>query len=418
MSLLGKLLAFLNIVFILGTLALFGMNFAKRQNWEYAVFRHDLMMDGLPLDEAEKDALQQPAVSKIGEQTKQELFKQTSPPQAVTTQEAEVQRVKGQLDGQIQSAGDKKKQMLALARILTPMADTIEQRTRMIAYPAYLRDDKTFASLRDRLLSAHKAATAPQAGQAKPYDERFREALALTFSDPPGPFGEAFVEIMKANPTADFDKTLEQALDNQLAQLQGQYEQMFRNVSARTESGEAAAATRKRAIARLLFNMVEVLLPPGDNNLDLANNPNYKRFFIVVGVKAALEAVNEQATILQGLVFETGVERQRERYLFAEEHHKLVDLVLEKKTELDHYNTLLAFKKKEAEAHAETLERRRQDVKLYEDQLAAERRSAAKRLQQMRQVSDRLFAERVKLRETSEDNQKLEKQIRTLEEGR
>lgn len=417
MSLLGKLLAIVNIFAILGTLALLTMNYVKRQNWEYAVFREDLMMNGLPLDDKDTDPLQQTIVSKIGEQTKQDLFKQASPNIGVTTQEKEVERVQGELRNQINNAGDKKKQMAVLARILMPMAETIEQRTRMVAYQTYLRDDAMFAVLKARLLAAHKAATAPQEGKAKSYDELFRESLALTFRDPPGPFGEAFITAMKADPKADFEKVLDQSLDAQLTQLNGQFDAMFRNVSSSGEAGKAAA-TRKRAIARLLFNMIEVLLPAGNAQLDLVSNPVYKRFFIVVGVKAAIEAVNEQGNFLQGLVFETNSERTRERYLFAEEHRKLVDLVLEKKTEVDEHKTLLARKIKEAEDHATTLRSRRQDVKVYEDQLAAERRNTIKHLELLRQVSDQLFAERVKLRHNSDDNQKLEKQIRSLEEGR
>lgn len=416
MSILGKILAIVNIFAILGTLALLSMNYVKRQNWEYAVFRQDLMINGLPIDGTETDSLQQTIVSKIGAQTKQDLFKQVaSPNEQVTTQADEVTRVKGQLDAGIRAAGDKKKQIAVLATILKPMADTIEQRTRMVAYQTYLRDDQTFAVLKTRLQNAHKAATAPQQGKAKPYEERFRESLALTFSDPPGPFGDELITAMKAEPKPDFDKALEQSLDAQLTRLQSQFEEMFRTATSTSD----AIATRKRAIARLLFNMIEVLPPPGGNAaLDLVSNPAYKRFFIVVGVKAALEAVNDQANILQSLVFETGAERQRERYLFAEEHRKLVDLVLEKKTEIDEHKALLAQKKKEAENHATQLRSRRQDVKVYEEQLATERRNTIKHLQQLRQVSDQLFTERVKLRENSDDNQRLEKQIRSLEEGR
>lgn len=420
MSLLGKILAFVNIFAVLGVLALLSMNFIKRQNWEYAVFREDLMIDGLPLDGTEKDALQQVVAEKIGKDTQQDLFKQTSPNTPVTTQEAEVQRVKQQLDSQVQAAGDKKIQIAAYARILTPMAETIEQRTRLIAYQTYLQKDEMFGVLKARLQAAHKAATAPPPpeGKAPSYEVRFRESLALTFSDPPGPFGEEFLTVMKAAPNTDFDKALEQSLDNQLTQLQGQYDQMFKNVSQSTGTGQAAAATRKRAIARLLFNMTEILLPPGDANLDLASNPAYKRFFIVVGVKAALEAINDQANVLQGLAFESASERLRERYIFADEHRKEVDLVLEKKVEVDEQKTILAQKKKEAEDHVTSLAKRRLDVKFYEDQLAVERRKTAKHLEEMRQVSDQLLAERVKLRNKFEDNQKLEKQIRTLEQGR
>jgi hypothetical protein len=412
MSLYGKILAIVNIFAVLGTLALLAMNYTKRQNWEYAVFRQDLMIDGLPLDDKETDPLQQTVVSKIGDQTSSDLFKGVSPSTAVKTQEAEVTRVQGELRKKFEGVGDKNKQIFELAEILKPMADTIEQRNRMISYRAYLQDDKTFGVLKARLLAAHKAATAPQEGQARPYEERFRESLNLTFSDPPGPIGEDFLAVMKADPKANFDKALEQLFDNQLTQLRGQFDQMFQNVSKTSE----AAAQRRRGIARLLFNMVEVLAP--DAKGDVAGNPAYKRFFVVVGVKAGVEAINDQGGFLQGLVFETNAERQRERNLFADEHRKVLDLALDKKTDVDNHKQLLAQKKKETDAHAETLDRRKGDIQLYERQLEAEREASARHLEQVRKVSDQLFAERIKLRENSEDNQKLEKQIRALEESR
>jgi len=417
MSIHGKILAVLNILAGIGVLALMGMNYVKRQNWEYAVFRQDLMINGLPVDDKETDQLQQRIVDKIGPKTQQDLFKQTSPTTPVTTQEAEVNRVKSELTKQVQNAGDKKKQIAALARILMPMAETIEERRRMLAYQTYLRDEKAFAVLKGRLFTAHQAATTPppQGGRDKPYEERFREALAITFSDPPGPFAEAFLALMKADVKADPEKVLDQSLDDQLKQLQDQFERMFRNAFNGGEGAQPGAPPQqKRTIARLLFNMVEVA---SGAQPDL-NDPAYKRFFIVVGVKAALEAIDEQANILQNLVFETQAESLRERNLFALQHRKAVDLVLGKKAEVDQHTLLLDRKKKEREAHEAALERRRQEVKAYEDQLAAERRKTVQNLQQLRKLSEQLFAERIKLRENSEDNQKLEKQVRVLEAER
>jgi hypothetical protein len=416
MSTFGKVLAILNVFAVVGVLVLMGMNYVKRQNWEYAVFRQELMIKGLPLNNKETDELQEVVVDKIGEKTKQELFRQTSPPTPVVTQEAEVDRVKGELTNQVRNAGDTKKQIAELARILTPMADTIEQRHQLIAYQMHLRDDKTFAALKKRLLDAHAAATAPQEGKAKSYEARFHDALATTFSDPPGPFAEAFLAVMKADPKTDPNAALEQALAKQLEQLQGQFEQMFRNALSGGEKVQPwAPSQQKRNIARLLFNMVEVTGPGAKPDL---NDPAYRRFFIVVGVKAAVEAITEQASILQALTFETQAERQRERNLFAGEHRKAVDLVLEKKAEVDQQRLLLALKKREKEAHETALARRRLDVKAYEEQLAAERQKTVHNLEQLRKLSEQLFAERVKLRDSSEDNQKLEKQIRALETGR
>lgn len=423
MSLFGKILALLNVFAVVGALALMAMNYSKRQSWEYAVFRQDLMINGLPLDDKESDAQQQLAVEKIGEKTQQDLFKQASPSTPVATQEAEVNRVKGQLSSQIQSAGDKKKQIYAMARILAPMAITIEQRQRMLAYQTHLRDDNTFAALKKQLEEADKAAAQPQPqGRAKPYEERFHDALAVTFTDPLGPLAEEFLAAKKADAAATVDKALEQSLDNQFTQLQGQFEQMFRDALNGGEGIKPGAPSQqKRTIARLLLNMVEVMpnaAPGGEAKPDLVNNPAYKRFVFVVGVKAAVEAANDQAGILQDLAFQTGVERLRERSLFAVEHRKVVDLARDKQAKVDEHTSLLALKKKELETHEEALGQRRRDVKVYEEQLATERRQTVRRLEQLRQLSNSLFDERIKLRQNTEDNQKLEKDIRALEEGR
>lgn len=420
MSIFGKILAIVNVLAVVGVLVLLGMNYFKRLSWEYAVFRQDLMINGLPLDDKETDEWQQPSVANLTSQTQQDLFKQASPSTPVATQQAELDRVKNALRSGVQAAGDRNKQIAALAHILMPMANTIEQRQRMLSYQTYLRDEKSFDVLKARLQAAHSAATAEQQGRAKPYEERFRDSLAATFSYPPGPFGDAFVAVMKANPKTDFNAALNQSLDNQLKQLEEQFEQMFR---AAFNGGEGvqpgAPSQQKRTIARLLFSMVDILSPPAAGaKPDVRNDPAYKRFYIVVGVKSAVEAINDQANILQELSFEAQGERLRDRNLFAVEHRKAVSLVLDKKALVDHHTLLLDHKKQEREAHEVTLERRRQDIKAYEEQLAVERQKTAENLVQLNKLSEKLFAERVKLRENSDDNQKLEKQIRSLETGR
>lgn len=424
MSLFGKILAIFNIFAVVGALALMAMNYAKRQSWEYAVFRSELMKDGLPIDEKETDALLHPIAEKIGEKTRQDLFKQASPNTPVATQKDELTRVQNQLRTQYQSAGDKPKQIAALAYILAPMADTIEQRQRMIAYQTHLRDNKTFAGLKQRFKDAD-AAAAKRLKEAppKPYEEAFHDALAAVFSDPPGPLAEAFLAAKKAD-AATVEKALDQSIDAQLTQLQGQFDLMFRNALNGGEGVQAGAPTQqKRTIARLLFNMVEVTTPAqppqGEQaKADLANNPAYKRVFIVVGVKAALEAVNEQAGILQELAFATETEQMRQLSLFAVEHRKAVDLVRDKKTEVDQHNLLLALKKQERQTHLVTMEQRELDVKFYEEQLTAGRKQTSKHLADLRKLSDQLFVERTKLRDNTSANQQLEKDIRALEEGR
>jgi hypothetical protein len=423
MSLFGKLLAVFNVLAVLGVLALMSMNYAKRQSWQYAVFRQELMMYGLPLDDKETDAQEQKSSEKVGPKTQQDVFKQASPKTPVATQEAEVKRVQELLRGQIASAGDKKKQIFMLARILSPMALTFADRQRAVAYQTYLRDDKTFSDLQNRLKGADAAATAAAAGgRGKPYDEAFLDALNAVFRDPPGPLAEAFLAVKKTDPAAAFDNALDRALDNQLTQLQGQFDQMFANA---LQGGEGvtngAPSQRKRAIAWLLFNMVEVEAGAsggGEAKPDLINDPAYKRFILVVGVKSATEAASQRAAFLQDLTFEAELERQRERGVFASEQRKVVDLARDKKAEVEAHTQLLARKQKEYETHQAALEKRKRDVALYEEQLATARGKTTARLQKLRGISDTLFRERVELHKNTMENQDLEKEIRALEKGR
>src|SRR5262249_52888534 len=130
MSIIGKILAILNVFAVIGAVVLIAQDYAKRKTWEYAVFREDLMMNGLPLDGQERDPQGRTITEKIGDKTQKELF----PGSPVTTQMAEVQRVQSQLQSRIDGAGDKKKQIALLAQILAPLVVTNEQREQMIAY--------------------------------------------------------------------------------------------------------------------------------------------------------------------------------------------------------------------------------------------------------------------------------------------
>src|SRR5262249_52647036 len=148
---------------------------------------------------------------------------------------------------------------------------------------------------------------------------------------------------------------------------------------------------------------------------NLWEDPKYKRFLNVVGVRAAAEAVNEEAILLKDIASEVETARLRERGIFATAHDKVVDLVEEKAALLVKHNLLLDLKKKELQVHEENLKKRKLDVEFYEKQLAAARKETAGHLTDLREMSDKLLQARVELRDATEKNQKLEKEIRALE---
>ncbi len=128
MSVLGKILAFLNILGVGGFMALASMDYAKRKSWEYVNFRADLLADnpgtgthgGLPIDADDKDKAGVPLIDKFGadesrwqdDKTLKELFP-ANPPK-MPTQVAEVERVHDLLKQQIEAAGDLRKKNLLL----------------------------------------------------------------------------------------------------------------------------------------------------------------------------------------------------------------------------------------------------------------------------------------------------------------
>ncbi|HEY7426176.1 MAG TPA: hypothetical protein VH682_18240 [Gemmataceae bacterium] len=421
MSLLGKVLAILNVLAVLGALALMGMSYGKQMAWEYKVFQQKLLMDGLPVDEGERDQQNRPLADNIGTSTQKDLF----PQNPVTTQKAEVERVRGQLQSKIQGAGDKKKQIYLLARVLTPMALTHAARERLIAYQTHLRDDNAVKQLGVRLKQVDDAAAQLLKDQrAKTYEEAFNKAVAAQHADPLGPLAEAFLEVKKADPRLLTDKALEQALDKQLVQLQGQFDQMFRDALEGTATADAAktgaSPQKRRIIAFLLLNMVDVLPDEAAGGAaakpaNLWEDPKYKRFLNVVGVRAAAGAINDEAALLQEIADEVEAARLRERGVFTIEHRKAVDLVLEKSSLVEAHNLMYARKQKELADHVETLKARREDVKFYEDQLKTIRQQTKAHLGELRRMSDQLFQERVKLRDATQRNQELEKDIRALE---
>jgi hypothetical protein len=64
------------------------------------------------------------------------------------------------------------------------------------------------------------------------------------------------------------------------------------------------------------------------------------------------------------------------------------------------------------------LKKRKRDVKQYTEDWDAAKRDTAKDLTELRKLSGTLFQERLKLRDDTEENQKLEKEIRALEKDR
>src|SRR5258708_4194102 len=101
MSLLGKILALLNVLGAVGFVCLAAMDYGKQQSWKYANFRQDLTNNGLPLDEEEKDRFGGFTVDKMSDETLREMFPSGQP---VRIQIDEVKRIKNLLQRPLDDA--------------------------------------------------------------------------------------------------------------------------------------------------------------------------------------------------------------------------------------------------------------------------------------------------------------------------
>src|SRR5439155_16650851 len=99
MSLLGKILALINVLAAVGFIYLAASDYGKRKQWSYAVFRHELAIDGLPLDDQQKDVDDVPIVKNLKEPTLAQMFQGAGAP--VSTQTDEVAHVQQALNEKI-----------------------------------------------------------------------------------------------------------------------------------------------------------------------------------------------------------------------------------------------------------------------------------------------------------------------------
>jgi hypothetical protein len=127
MGMLGKVLAILNILAAIGFLVLAGLDYGKRQSWELAVLEQDFILNGLPVDDQEKDLEGKPLAGYLGPNLRQALFSGARG-QPVTTQKEEVAQRRQQLEGEINGQADEAGKRRVLGEILVPLARTLGER--------------------------------------------------------------------------------------------------------------------------------------------------------------------------------------------------------------------------------------------------------------------------------------------------
>ncbi len=200
MSIWGKIFAVLNIVAATGFVLIAAMDWGQRERWAYAVYRHDLLVSGLPIDDKEKDPDGTPSVDRLSDQTLSAI-EPSSTGTPVKTQQAEVDRVRKLIDGKINGGDVPGTKSQKLARYLLPLARTARERDdllRAMTGPPPNKPEDVEAALQQQFDKAFEGVKASGADGAHSIEGRKAAAARLLFC-----LGEALHE----DPATDYFTT-------------------------------------------------------------------------------------------------------------------------------------------------------------------------------------------------------------------
>jgi hypothetical protein len=433
MSLLGKVLVVLNILGAAGLVYLGATNYAKRRIWAHRVFEHELAIRGLPLDAQERDERGRPIAGLIGEETQKDLFAGVAG-QPVRTQQEEVDRVKNAVLAPLQGVTDKRKQLFLYARVLLPLARSYLEREGLLAYRTHLADDKKADALKKRYEQAFKQAV-DRPGED--FEKVFRQAVESQPGEPSEVFTRAFLQALPRDPAkaraANFDATFEKSIEAQAAELEKRFQKLLPTANDPPDR-------RKAATARFLVAMCPVLAEddlagpqgdpkdkasvggarsPAEYQEKLAGTTAYKnaltRTLAVVGVRALADTVSRRAGVLRQQAEDVSAALADDRGDFVTAQQSLLRQVQERAYQVELEAALLDRQQKLLEAQRALVDKRRGDVKVYEEALAEERQKTARRLAELQQMSENLYKLRLATIKALDDNQKAAETIRKLE---
>lgn len=360
MALTGKILAALNLVAVLLIVCVASADWAQRRAWGYALFREELTLDGLPLDDQEWDAVEGvPRVQRIGPETLRAMFQNLGEP--VKTQPEEVVRLHGTLRASIEGAGREADQRRKLSEVLLPLARTGKQRE--------ILEDKLRTQDLKTLL-----------GSNGPFERVFRAISDREIVGPePARLGEAAV----VDPFAWAFLDLPEGSGN------------------KWDPGE-----HRRAIAHLLFNLPDSDEPPA-------------RAAVIVGLRAYTEEGNRQAIALSGIASGAAARLKSamaaDRAAFVQRYDRIIlDLQM-----LDHRvadrGVDVTRAKELFEKHRLLVEGRQSELAKLQSQLRDSQEVTRKALDELAHEQRLLFEAHREVRQGQMKNAQLERELRRVE---
>jgi siroheme synthase (precorrin-2 oxidase/ferrochelatase) len=356
MSLLGKILAILNVLAAIGFVFLAHLDLAKREAWADAALQHKILAEGLPVDEQEKDLQGNILVQDLRQPVLTQMFAKSGGDPSKTQME-EVRKVQSKVQSLVGQQENDAKKVQVLARILLGMATTNaerEARLKQLVDPANVKVD----DLQNEVNAAFEAVLNPPKLQVSAKTDEEKQA--------------------------------------------------------------ALADYRRRAIAHLLVTMSDALreqenpqAPP-----ELVDSKAYDRTLNVVGLAALAREVDSQAFTLQKIADEIPAVLALDRYAFVDAYDRQLHQNEDMSEKVDRNRVFLKLQRDMALRQEDLVKERRLQVAQFEKQLAMAQETTRDRLKEQAAMEQTLFRSRQELRDAFLENQKLEQAIRALEQGR
>lgn len=418
MSLLGKVLAILNLLTLVGAGVLGAMVYAQRQNWTHTIFLANLYLEGLPVDANEMDRSGSPVAPRIGPATLTAMFGTTDVP---STQEGFVKAMAKDLVKKIKDEADpvKRAQLVrvyAQAMVTEPgewedfvgMMNAGDNRSAALLALGYVcrpvfREHAlpTAFIKRERvkeLMGDEESSSLRSPGEYIAGDTLLADSAAVKKLEGKGSAAEIATWAMLAK--------LDLLFDSAGVSLVGTEDKQAQLPAADGSAIPLDPRTRKLATAKLL------------TMLGLAGNQasdQVARLVAVVGPRAFLSAMEEEAADLRGLDTEIEYRLKQSMERFVARHGKAIDEV--KALDREHKRLLAELDeiKKHLAMQPMLIDERKKNLERLETDLKKKRGDSDGLFQSLQSGARSLYQKRRELQGLVDQVGQLEKRARELE---
>jgi hypothetical protein len=447
MSLFGKILAVLNVLGAIGLFLLAVMDYGKRQAWSYNVMQHELVLRGMPLDDKETDAQGRPLADRLSEGTIAGHFANAGG-SGKPTQVEEVADLQAKFNAALAAMPSEREQTHYLARILLPLSETYLEREELLAARYYFATDALMAQLRKRYQIGFDEAKARvtedvKAGPKLTFEEALYVAMRAQYGEPSDTFTMRYLQQAPTDvnqlKTARSDTLFDNAVKAQLAAFRERMKQKFAraltgpDAPAGTPGGQSADA-QKKAIARLLFALAQVIAEdrtaedPKLKGMDkssvayadaLGETDAYKtairRVYAVCGLRMTLAAMADEAALVREQAAEARRAQEKDLSNFVADNDALIEELRDRYELVKLEQERAKDSEEKLKAQEELVKKSKAKVEALTLELAASRNLTLEESKKLSEVSDTVLKLRLEVRDAIKQTEEAEKEIRRLE---